>query len=139
MEKMNSSMKRLEKDKNTLAKKNQDSQLTIIQMFEQRTADKNTIDKMKRQNDKLKQLCNTLQAQIKAKDANAVNANAVNTVNATTDVDADADSIDDNSTDSTISTVDNSLSTEKTTGAEEETKSMTGQQGSNKNAILGKS
>lgn len=83
MDKMNKNIKLLEKDKLLLNKKNNESQATIINMFEQNTADKQAIDKLRRQNEKLKSLCNTLQSQLKTKNNTVHNDQLNNTDNTT--------------------------------------------------------
>jgi hypothetical protein len=53
MEKMSAHMKRLEKEKNGLERKHQESQLALIKMLEERTDDRKTMDKYLRQKERL--------------------------------------------------------------------------------------
>lgn len=62
MEKTSAQMKKMEKEKQSLEKKNSASQLSIIQMFEERQAEAAQIDKLQRQNIVLTNLCKSLQA-----------------------------------------------------------------------------
>jgi len=60
MEKTSSQLKKLEKEKVSLEKKNSNSQLTIIQLFEERQKANQDIEKLKRQNQVLTNLCKEL-------------------------------------------------------------------------------